>query len=212
MMSEIIKVSENYNYAVENAVKYLKAGSVIIFPTDTVYGMGANLYDIEAIKKIYYFKNRDMRKPLAIYLSEIDSVKQFCEFVPQEFYKLYESFLPGPLTIILKKNNIIPDIVSGGKDTIAIRFVDNQLLTDIINKSGFPLAGTSANISGENSAANPDEVIKNLSGKIDLILNEGNCKYGSESTLISLAGDKPKILRQGVISKDDIEKTLNFKV
>ncbi|MGA2298794.1 MAG: L-threonylcarbamoyladenylate synthase, partial [FCB group bacterium] len=195
MITKFFIVDATYKEALRNSVQLIRNGNIIIFPTETVYGIGADIYNVDSIKYLYLIKKRPINKPLGAYINSISMVENICEFIPESFYILAEKFLPGPLSIILKKNKKISPIVTGGLETIAIRMPDNKFILDVLESFGNPLAGTSANISGNESAINAFQAKDFFEGKVSAIFDGGECKYGKESTLISLAGVHPKLLR-----------------
>jgi len=197
-MTQIIS---DINLAAEEILK----GNIIGIPTETVYGLGANALDEDAVIKIFEAKDRPRFNPLIVHLSEIDEVAKYVTEIPEMFIALYEKFSPGPITYVLKKNNFISDIVTAGSETVAIRFPSHKVFRELLNKVKVPIAAPSANRFGRISPTNSDDVVKELSGKINYILEGGSSEVGIESTVIDLSGEKPVILRHGFISKEDIE-------
>jgi L-threonylcarbamoyladenylate synthase len=213
--TEIIKMhslhGHEYAYAIEKASRLIKNGELVVFPTETVYGLGANAYDKKAVKKIYQIKNRPTDNPLIVHVSTIDMAKTLAEF-NADAEILANTFWPGPLTMILPKSILIPDEVTGGLDTVAIRMPNNKIALDLIVASSVPIAAPSANLSGRPSITNGKDAYEELSNLVPLILDGGQCKIGIESTVINLTSDPITILRQGAIAKEEIEKVLNKKV
>ncbi len=181
---------------------FLKKGSIVVYPTDTVYGIAANIFDENAILKIFSAKKRSKNKPLSICLSNIDDLKTVAEF-DDKTEKILQKLLPGPFTVILKKNDKISPILTAGSDKIGIRIPDNQLSLDLT--SDFPITSTSANISGLDVPESPNDIIKQLGSSVDLLLDAGICKHCNHSTVVDMTGENPKILRKGagyeIISK-----------
>lgn len=207
METKILKPTEkNLNLAAE----MIKAGELVAFPTETVYGLGADGLNKKAREKIYFVKGRPSEKPLTLHVANLEQAEKVAK-ISLTAEKLFKKFCPGPLTIILEKNEKIPDFVTNGKKNIGIRFPDNEIALKLIKISETPIAAPSANISGENPPKNAEEVFKNLNGKISVILNGGECKFGISSTIIDLSQGTPKILRVGAISPKMIEEVLNFK-
>jgi len=191
----------------KNIVGYLTESQVIAFPTETVYGLGAHMFNEKAIKKIYDLKKRDKNKALIVHLGSIEDVKKIAIDIPNDFYVLANRFFPGPLTIILKKNPKISSLISSDS-TIALRMPDNFYTQKIINLLKTPIVGTSANISNKMSPTNTKMVLDAFINKIPAIIDTGECELKIPSTIISLV-DKPyKILRIGSISKNQIDKAL----
>lgn len=190
----------------------LSDGGIIIFPTETVYGLGADIFNEESINRIYKIKGRDFNKPLAAHISSINQIELICDNVSDLFCKLAENFLPGPLSIVVPNvNSKVPKIVTSGLNTIAIRYPDNDICRKIIDNFNFPLAATSANVSGHTSPINFSNIEKEIIDEVDLAVDGGECYYKMESTVISIVS-QPKILRQGVLKKEDIEEVLNQKL
>jgi len=190
----------------------LDKGEIIAFPTETVYGLGCDLFNEPAVKKLFLLKGRDFNKPLSAHISDLKFVEDLSDSIPDEFYILADYFLPGPLTIIIKKSNLVPDVVTAGFNTIGIRYPDNQIALDIINQFGKPLAATSANISGQSPAIETKDIIKNFLNKIPLIVDGGLTIKQIASTVIDISSDRFYILREGAIPKTEIEKVLKIKL
>lgn len=212
MKTEYYKVKYDFSLALENAYNHIKNGSIIIFPTETVYGIGCRLFDEFAIKKIYEIKQRPKDKPLTAYITRIDMLNVLCKNIPDEFLILAEKFLPGPLTIILHKKNEISTTITSGLDTIGIRMTNNKFCQELITLLDEPLAGTSANISGKTSISDISPFCDEFEGKVSSIYDDGPCNIGTESTVLNLTGKEPEIIRQGAISKNDIEIVLQRKI
>lgn len=203
MLTKLLNINKK-DTVISTAVEELHNSNVIAFPTETVYGIGCNIFDDVAIKKIYSIKNRDVSKPLAAYISEINQVFELCVNIPDSFFLLSEKFLPGPLTIVLEKNAAISDSVTASLDTIGLRFSSNLVLNEIIKEFGKPLAGTSANLSGYASLSDAESVLNELNGRVPLIIDAGMCEIGRESTVVSLAYGKISFIRIGAISREEI--------
>jgi len=205
---KIFKPTDNEIF---EASELIKSGNIIAFPTETVYGIGANIFDYNAVDSIFQIKNRDYSKPLSAHISDIKMVEQVSSIIPDLFYELANIFLPGPLTMIIPAKNDLPPIVTANTNTIAIRFPSNIVSKKFIFNVGFPVAATSANVSGHRSATNVNEVINELNEKIAGVIDDGNCELKIESTVISLIG-KPKIIREGAISIKTIEGKIGRKI
>lgn len=189
---------------IKKCAELIKNGGVAAFPTETVYGVGANAFDEKAVADIYYAKERPMQKPLSCHIASLEMAEEIA-CLTDDARRLIEAFTPGPLTVIVKKKPCVPDIVTAGFDTVGLRFPSNNIFVLLAKEAGCPIAATSANISGKISAKDGKEVIEELSGRVDMILDAGHTEYGLESTIISLVGE-PKILRQGAISRGEIAK------
>lgn len=188
----------------------LERGGVVGFPTETVYGLGASISNDEAIKKIYLLKNRPPEKALTVHLGLIEQVYKVAEDLPPEFFLLYDHFLPGPLTIVLKKKKSVSKMVSS-YDTVAVRFPSHPTALKFLKILEDPIIGTSANISSQKDPLSAQEVVKSFDGKIDCIIDGGICDVGIPSTILNLVGEL-KILRKGSIEKEEIEKILGRKI
>jgi L-threonylcarbamoyladenylate synthase len=197
---------------IETAISILNDSGIIAFPTDTVYGLGCNMMNDNAIRKIFEIKGRDFDKPLAAHVSSIEQIALLSDNIPDTFYKLADKFLPGPLNIIINKKSTVSDIMTSGFQTIGIRFPDDEICTTLISEFGRPLAATSANLSGRTSPVSGEDVISQFAGTIPLILNAGMTKYKQESTIISLVDDIPKLLRSGAIQQKQLEDVLGISL
>ena len=196
---------------IEEAAQILKAGGLVAFPTETVYGLGGNGLDKEAARKIYAAKGRPSDNPLILHVSKMEEVYPLVESVPEKAKLLMESFWPGPLTVILKKSEIVPRESTGGLDTVALRCPDNALSLALIEKAGFPIAGPSANLSGSPSPTEASHVYHDLSGRIEGILDDGAVGIGVESTILDMSTDRPTLLRPGAITLEDLTEVLGEK-
>ncbi len=197
---------------IEEAVSHLKQGTPVPFPTETVYGLGAGVFDEKALLEVFRLKGRPSDNPLIVHLSDIDMVQMVAEDIPDDFYLLAEHFMPGPLAVILKKKNSVPSIVSAGLNTIAVRIPSHETARALIRAYGSPIAAPSANLSGRPSATSAAHVLHDFSGKIPFILDGGVCTVGIESTVVYLLEDKAVILRPGCITQEQIEKVLKKPV
>lgn len=196
-MTRIVKAKDG----IDEGARILKDGGLVVFPTETVYGLGANAYDENAVANIFKAKGRPQDNPLIVHISSLDQVNDIAVDVPDEFYKLAERFMPGPLTVILKKSDKIPYVVTAGGDTVGVRMPDNAYTRQLIAKS-FPLAAPSANRSKHISPTTAQHVYEDLNGEVDLILDDGACQVGIESTVLDLTVDVPTILRPGAVTAD----------
>ena len=203
-MTKILQpTEENLNLAAE----MIKKGEIVAFPTETVYGLGADGLNVEACRKIFIAKGRPSDKPLSLHVASLEMAEKIARITAQA-EKLFKMFCPGALTIILSKNKIVPDYVTGGKSSVGIRFPANDVALSLIKFSGVPIAAPSANLSGKTPPKTAQEVFSDLSGKIPLILDGGQCKFGISSTIIDLTRSEPKILRHGAISAEKIWEVL----
>lgn len=186
----------------------LASGKTVIFPTETVYGLGANALDEEAAAKIYQAKGRPSDNPLLVHVADKEDVYDLVENIDSRAKLLMDRFWPGPLTIVFKKKDIIPDRTSGGLDTVAIRMPSDQVARDLIRQAGVPIAAPSANISGRPSPTKPEHIIRDMDGRVDGILVGGPCNYGVESTIVDLSGDVAMVLRPGSITLEMLGEVL----
>ena len=205
---KIFKATDNDFF---EAAELIRTSHIVAFPTETVYGIGANIFDYNAVDSIFNIKNRNYTKPLSAHISDIKMVEQVSSIIPDLFYELANIFLPGPLTMIIPAKNNLPSIVTANTNSIAIRFPSNIVCKKFIDSVGFPIAATSANISGNKSATNINEVIAELTGKISAVIDGGNCELQVESTIINLIGI-PKLVREGAIPIKVIEGKIGRKI
>ncbi|MCL2061090.1 MAG: L-threonylcarbamoyladenylate synthase [Firmicutes bacterium] len=182
----------------------IQKGGVVAFPTETVYGLGANVYDPLAIDRIFEVKGRPADNPLIVHVSSFWQIKNLTHSLPEKAVALAEKFMPGALTLVLNKAENVPDKVTAGLSTVAVRMPSNKIALQLIEKSGVPVAAPSANRSGTPSPTSAKHVFSDLKNKIPYILNGGQCRIGIESTVLDLSGEKPLILRTGAVSCEDI--------
>ncbi len=193
---------------ISTAAHIIRDGGIVAIPTETVYGLAANAYDSDAIVKVFEAKGRPQDNPLIVHISEIDQIYPLVTEVPETALKLAEAFWPGPLTMVLPKSDLLPDCVSAGLETVAIRMPSDQVARAVIDGSGCPLAAPSANLSGRPSPTSAQHVIDDLEGRINGILMSGDCEVGVESTVILLAGGKKRLLRPGGITIEMLERVI----
>lgn len=184
----------------------IKNGELVIFPTETVYGIGANALDPLAVGKIFIAKGRPSDNPLIVHLADKRKIEEIAEDITEVEQKLIDAFMPGPFTLILKRKPIIPDIVTAGLDTVAIRIPNNVIARGIIQYAGVPIAAPSANISGKPSGTNVGDIRKELEGRVSAIVDGGDTEIGIESTVVKVVNEVPIILRPGKITPDDIKE------
>lgn len=206
-MSKYLDLRNNYNKSdLKEAAEYIKNGKLVLFPTETVYGIGANGLNSDAIKNIFIAKNRAQDNPLILHVSNINMVDTIAKDITDLEKKLMNNFFPGPLTIILKRKDVVPDVVTGGLDTVGIRMPSNQIARDLIELSNTPIAAPSANISGKPSGTNIEDIFNELNDKVDYIIDGGDTKIGLESTVIKVIDNKIHILRPGKITYEDLNQ------
>ena len=199
-MSRIISISKNNIFkAIDQAVAILRQGGIVAFPTDTVYGVGADTFNPEAVEKIYIAKLRPRNKPLPVLVSSIDDVRKISEELPHIFDELTAKFWPGALTLIVKAKDILPPEVTAGGKTIAVRMPDNRIALELIRRFGYALATTSANLSGMRETVSAEEVQASLGDRVDVIIDGGVTATKIASTVLDISVTPPVIRRQGQI-------------
>lgn len=196
--------TKRYISCTDELVGIMRGGGLIAVPTETVYGLAGNGLDEKAVAEIYEVKGRPEVKPLSLMVHDAASMERYCENVPPQAHTLAKKFWPGPLTIVMKANPCVPEIVRAGGETVGLRCPDHPLTLELLEKSGVPFAAPSANPSGEPSPKNADSVLKYFDGKIDAVLDGGECGIGCESTLIDLSRTPYRSLRQGALPADEI--------
>lgn len=219
MITELIKIRglmQNHDDFVR-AGNLLKNGEVVAIPTETVYGLAANAFNPDAVKKIFKAKGRPGDNPLIVHISDFDDLSKVAVDIPEKAVTLAEKFWPGPLTMILKKSDKIPPEVTAGLATVAVRFPSHMYARAIIEAAGVPLAAPSANLSGKPSPTSALHVMRDMSGRIPMIIDGGECEVGLESTVIDLTGDIPVLLRPGGVTLRELrdavgEVSVNKKI
>jgi L-threonylcarbamoyladenylate synthase len=197
------KLLSSLQKQVEQAISILKEGGIVAFPTDTVYGLGAAVNLPRAVERVYQVKKRPKNMPLPLLLADKSQIGEVAEPVPPLAWLLAAKFLPGALTMVLPKSKAVPDTVASGK-TVAIRIPAHPIPLVLARGVGTPIVGTSANLSGQPSALTAEEVSTQLGGKVDLIIDGGRCPGGKESTIVDLTAETPVVLREGAISKEEL--------
>lgn len=207
MKTKYINLKEEYNEEkIKEAAQDILNGKLVIFPTETVYGIGANALNDNACKNIFKAKGRAGDNPLIVHVNNVDMIKQLVE-EPNEIEKtLINTFYPGPFTLILKAKNIIPKSVTAGLETVGIRMPSNKIANKLIEFAGVPIAAPSANVSGRPSGTKIEDILKEFDGKVSTIIDDGMVDIGLESTVVRVIDNKVRILRPGKITKEDIEK------
>lgn len=202
------RIFENTNEELNKAAQLIKNGEVVVIPTETVYGLGANALDSEAVSKIFEAKGRPSDNPLIVHVSDFSEVEKLVEEIPEGAKLLANEFWPGPLTMILKKRDIIPDRVSAGLKTVGIRLPENEIARAFIKACGTPIAAPSANISGRPSPTTFEHVFEDMNGRVAGIIRGGDAKVGVESTVIDMTAEIPTVLRPGGISIEQLSEVL----
>lgn len=209
MKTKILTTSEN---DIREAAKIIEEGGLVAFPTETVYGLGANALDAEAVAKIYEAKGRPSDNPMIVHIARASDIGQLTPMLSEDIVTLIDNFWPGPLTMVLKKKPGVPDRTTGGLDTVAVRMPDSEAALQLINLAGCPVAAPSANISGSPSPTRARDVIADMDGKIDAVIAGDDCRVGIESTVVDMTGDIPTILRPGIITAENIEAAIDKEV
>jgi len=205
----IVVTPENMQEALAKAAKVLRDGGIVAFPTDTVYGVGALVFLEDAVEKLFQAKMRNRGRAIPVLLGHVRELNRVARNIPPAAWQLAGAFWPGALSMVVEKSPLVPGVVTGGGPTVAVRIPDHRLALKLIERTGAPLATTSANISGRPSPVTADEVEASLGEAIDLLLDGGPCPGGTASTVIDLTMSPPKIVRSGPIRWKDMEPLLS---
>lgn len=188
--------------------RLLREGEIVAFPTETVYGLGGNALDENSVKKIYSAKGRPSDNPLIVHVADKADIVGLVKQIPPKAQAIIDAFMPGPVTVVLPKKDIIPSVVTGGLDTVALRIPENEIARKLIRLSGCPVCAPSANTSTRPSPTTAKHVYDDLNGKIPAIVDGGECNVGVESTVIGFVGDKPRLLRAGGTALEKLEEVV----
>jgi L-threonylcarbamoyladenylate synthase len=207
LKTEVIIFDENNAdiCGIQRAGRILAEGGLVAFPTETVYGLGADAFNEEAVKRIFEAKGRPSDNPLIVHLSDKSEIKKIAREISEAAQKLIDAFMPGPFTVILKKQFCVPDCVTAGLDTVAVRIPSSSAARMLIECAGTPVAAPSANLSGKPSPTIAEHVIADLDGRVECIISGGACDVGVESTVVDVSGENPVVLRPGGITFDKIK-------
>ena len=209
-MPKYLDLRDNEEYIkLKEPAEVIKDGGIIVFPTETVYGIGVNGLDENAVKKLYQVKQRPLDKAISILVSNVEMIEQIAKDITNVEYGLIKEFFPGPLTIILNKNDIVPDILTAGGSTIGVRMPENEIALKLIEYAGVPIAAPSANISGKPSGTELDTIMNEFKENVDYYIDGGKSKLGLASTIVQVIDGVPHILREGFITKKQIELVCN---
>jgi len=208
--TKIIHFSSEYKNqdGINDAVSMLRSGGLVAFPTETVYGLGADAFNAEAVQKVFQAKGRPSDNPLIVHVASLEIAWHFMTGISEKGLKLAKCFWPGPLTLVTEKKSIVPDIVTAGLETVAIRIPNHPVTLEMLKRFEGGVVGPSANISGRPSPTSAEHVCHDLEGKIDIVLDAGPTVIGMESTVIDVTVNPPAILRIGGLSREDIENTI----
>jgi L-threonylcarbamoyladenylate synthase len=176
----------------------------VVFPTDTLYGLGAGAYCESGIRRVYEIKQRPLKMALPLLLGDVAQIHEVAAHLPDYAWRLVDRFLPGGLTLVVCRSSIVKDIITGGGETVAVRIPGHPVALTLIQKSGMPIVGTSANLSGQPNLLDVSEIRRQLAGKVDLIIDGGPVPGGKESTVVDVTGELPSIIREGAISREEI--------
>lgn len=206
--TEVVRVSLNLieRGKLEKIVYVLKKGGIVVYPTDTFYGLGVNGYLAEAAKEIYTLKGRDPAKPISLVVSDLAMARDIAVEIPAVFRRIAHHFWPGPLTIVLRAAEDIPAPIKSSEGSVGIRWPDLLWLRELIKRAGFPLTATSANLTGEKEVSDPNTVTTAFFGKVDLIVDAGKSPGGLPSTVVDLTKKRPRILREGAILSSELRQ------
>lgn len=204
-MSQIIPIKSADDYDKLNpAAEALAQGGLVAFPTETVYGLGANALDPDAVKSIFLAKGRPQDNPLIVHIAEKEKIFELVKEVPDAAHKILDSLTPGPITIVLEKSDIVPDVVTAGGKTVAVRIPESEIARELIFRAGVPVAAPSANISGKPSPTRAHHVAQDLEDSVSYIVDGGACRVGLESTVVDLTVTPPQILRPGGVTHEEL--------
>lgn len=202
MKMQTLRLSAKDDGSVERAAEIVRAGGLVAFPTETVYGLGGNAFDLTAVKRIFMAKDRPAWDPLIVHVSSLAMLESVAANLPAQFDNLFAAFIPGPLTLVLPKKATVPDAVTAGRQTVAVRFPGHRIAQRLIAASELPIAAPSANRFGHVSPTTAEHVLADLDGRIEAVLDGGPCGLGVESTVLDLTTAPPRILRQGGITRE----------
>lgn len=203
------KVLATDKKSLASAGEIIRNGGLVAFPTETVYGLGASAFMPDAVKAIYEAKGRPQDNPLIVHISDIAEIDLLARDITDDAKALIHAFMPGPFTVILKKSNLVPDMVTAGRDTVAIRLPENATARAFIKEAGVPVAAPSANISGKPSPTKASHVKDDLFGRIDAIIDGEDCTVGVESTIVDATGKVPVLLRPGGITLEELKSVVS---
>ncbi len=211
MTTEFLKINpqEPEEILIERCAEIIKNGGSVVYPTETVYGLGVDVFNREACLKVFDIKERDRNKPLIVHMNDVNDVYKVAKNISENAIKLMKKYWPGALTIILEKSDLISDAVSQNKN-VGIRIPNNKIELEIIKKAKTCITGTSANLSGKSSIVDPRLAYKELNGRVDIVIDGGVCEIGQPSTIIDMTGSGIKLLREGSIKFAEILKYLDL--
>lgn len=208
-MSKYLDLRNDLDFEkLQEPAQIIKQGGLVVFPTETVYGIGTNGLDEKAIRRLYEVKKRPFTKPISLLVSNIEMVEQIAKDITDIEYKIMQAFFPGPLTIILKKKKAISNMLTANSDTVGIRMPKGKVARKILEYANIPIATPSANISGKPSGTNIQSIMKDFENKVEYYVDTGESEIGTSSTIVKVVNGVPTILRQGSITKEQIDSIL----
>lgn len=208
-MSKYLDLRNDLDFEkLQEPAQIIKQGGLVVFPTETVYGIGTNGLDEKAIRRLYEVKKRPFTKPISLLVSNIEMVEQIAKDITDIEYKIMQAFFPGPLTIILKKKKAISNMLTANSDTVGIRMPKGKVARKILEYANIPIATPSANISGKPSGTNIQSIMKDFENKVEYYVDTGESEIGTSSTIVRVVNGVPTILRQGSITKEQIDSIL----
>lgn len=208
-MEKYLDLKKNNNSKkLEIPANIIRQGGIVVFPTETVYGIGTNGLNKEAVERLYKIKERPLNKPISLLVSDFEMIEKVAKNITEVEYSIMKKFFPGPLTIILTKQDVVPNIVTSGGNTVGIRMSEEEITRKLIEYAGVPIAAPSANISGKPSGIDLQDIIKEFGDKVDYYIDGGKSKIGISSTIVKVENNTIKILREGSISKKEIENII----
>lgn len=211
-MTKYFKREKIDNFSIIEIANALKEGKLVVFPTDTVYGIGTNVYNKNACERIYEVKGRPKYKPLIVLISNISMLKEIVEYISPIEQKLIDTFWPGALTIkFKKKDGVLPEIVSAGDEYVRVRLINEGLIYKLIENASVPVVAPSANLSGSLTGTKIENIISELGGKVDYILDCGDIESDTVSTIVEVEDEKVVVIREGKIKKEELEKIVPLK-
>lgn len=213
LMDTIVRRIERNNIEqkiIEEAGELLKQGKLVAFPTETVYGLGADALNEKAAEKIYAAKGRPSDNPLIVHIANMEALEKIVKTVPEEAYRIAEKYWPGPLTMIFEKKDIVPLGTTGGLETVAVRMPEDEIARKVIEAGGGYIAAPSANVSGRPSPTKAEHVEEDLNGKVDMIIDGGMVDIGLESTIVDMTVTPPMILRPGAVTREMLSETIGY--
>ncbi len=213
-MPDIIRLSEEgfKNHSIKKSASAVNQGQLLIFPTDTVYGLGGNVFNEDLVRRVFKVKERDKKKPLPVLIAEQEQLEKLVSDLSETGQRLISKFWPGPLTLVLRKSENVSDLVTGGENTVGIRMPDHKICLALIRSSGVPLVAPSANIEGHPPPNTSSAVDDRVLLQADLVIDSGQSKLGISSTVVSVVEDSVSLIREGPISKKMIEETLSVVI